>query len=346
MLGFIEKSQARSSIPSWVGQLVSIGAAWPSSLDHDRRIALLTMPSDSPAVGLLALGALIADLKDISATDLVGHYSNLLKYAKQHANHCSVCTNRCNPNIVRCGYLSEADGRLRKVGGSDKRYMIRFSPESEEIYWELPGRGKNGPIRSPITPSNAINYYPSSGFSPSSGLQGLGINPLPYTELLPDNRNYLEDNLRTSFSGLCIASHSQGAATTKAMLESYKFIINEARYNISDLLRVAAWIPRDKPSRCQLYNTRTGKLDKPDLPPRVVITHGDNAFLAIISNRTFQHSHIIGVINRSHDRDRLDNTALKLSALHQWYRRDTALEEQLDNDVPGIELLVLRRGRE
>jgi hypothetical protein len=109
-------------IPQWARFLIQFGYRWPMASPGRRRIALVSMPCDSAAAGLIALGALIRDLGNDTATNVNGHYEALLRYARQYLRSCHKCEVRCHPEERRCGYMHEATGLLRDKNG--KRYRI------------------------------------------------------------------------------------------------------------------------------------------------------------------------------------------------------------------------------
>ena len=110
---FSEANQEWQVVPRWVTFLIRLGYNWPCGVLGQRRIALISMPCDSAAAGLIALGALIRDLGNPNANDVDGHYDALLRYARQYLGYCRDCTMRCQPELKGCGYAAEVTGLVR-----------------------------------------------------------------------------------------------------------------------------------------------------------------------------------------------------------------------------------------
>ena len=86
---FSDSSEEFSQFPDWVNFLIKFGFRWPAGESKKRRIALVSMPCDSPAAGLISLGALIRDLKNPKANAFDGHVVSIRHYAEQYLNYCN-----------------------------------------------------------------------------------------------------------------------------------------------------------------------------------------------------------------------------------------------------------------
>jgi hypothetical protein len=64
MLLFSEYGHKWQALPDWVEFLIHFGYRWHRNNLQQRRIALISMPCDSAAAGLISLGALIRDLEN------------------------------------------------------------------------------------------------------------------------------------------------------------------------------------------------------------------------------------------------------------------------------------------
>src|SRR5688500_2530714 len=97
---FSEGHQEWRGIPAWVHFLTQFGYGWPSGSSRPKRIALVSMPCDSAAAGLITLGALVRDLEhpiDVQ-NDVGAHHERLLGFAQQYLNSCRRCEMRCHPD--------------------------------------------------------------------------------------------------------------------------------------------------------------------------------------------------------------------------------------------------------
>ena len=89
------------------------------------------MPCDSPAAGLISLGALIRDLKNPRANAFHGHAESIKRYAEQFLGHCKDCQfDPCNPELKNCGYIKESTGFLRHK--NKKKYRISERTKLED----------------------------------------------------------------------------------------------------------------------------------------------------------------------------------------------------------------------
>lgn len=79
---FSEAQTQWRSIPDWASCLIEFGYAWMGQPRDSRMIAVISMPSDSAAAGLVALGAMRRCLELENANDTNSHYEKLLELAK------------------------------------------------------------------------------------------------------------------------------------------------------------------------------------------------------------------------------------------------------------------------
>src|SRR5262249_19260706 len=159
-----------------------------------RRIALVSMPCDSPAAYLIGLGSLIRDLGSPAATNVSGHYDALLRHARQYLNHCRSCESRCSPDLKGCGYAAEASGLLRDKDG--KVYEISSSTDFK--FKKMVVVIRNGTWQ--VWPQRALDLQikgqPPARLTHSTG----ALAQEPYVAIVP-GAEIVSANLRESFSG-------------------------------------------------------------------------------------------------------------------------------------------------
>ncbi len=80
---FSEGQDSWRSIPEWVSFLIEFGFAWLTEPHSVRRVAVVSMPSDSAAAGLITLGAMRKCLELEDATDAGSHHARLTQLARQ-----------------------------------------------------------------------------------------------------------------------------------------------------------------------------------------------------------------------------------------------------------------------
>ena len=97
------------------------------------------MPCDSPAAGLITLGAMVSDLENSESNDVTGHYEGLLRYAEQFLLSCKHCKLKsCNPAKKGCGYTTKATGKLKNIKKIYARKSFKVSDRTEvrkKILW-------------------------------------------------------------------------------------------------------------------------------------------------------------------------------------------------------------------
>jgi hypothetical protein len=329
---FLEADEEWQAIPSWVAFLIRLGYGWPSRVSGRRRIAVVSMPCDSAGVGLIALGALVRDLGNPTANDLDQHYDRILKNGRQYLDSCRNCEVRCRPEEKDCGYTSEATGRLRHRGRTvytiaaadlrSRRFLV-VRPDLD--WWPNPSRALEWQIDGE-PPTRAYN---DQGTLAQAAYVGL-----------VEGATFFSDNLRRSFSGLCLASKVAGASATLDACAAIRFRSRYGDQRLSDLL--TAWSPRNSVSRIALFNSRTEELNRSSAPA-LIVADGDGAFLKIVGRTRFQHSDVIGVIHRALERDRLEDVGNKMASLRQWYTDDHELLRLLPALPRGITVSILQR---
>ena len=357
---FSDSSEEFSQFPDWVNFLISLGFRWPSGETRKRRIALISMPCDSPAAGLISLGALIRDLENPKANAFDGHVVSIRHYAEQYLDYCKDCQiTPCNPELKNCGYVKESTGQLKH--NNKKKYRIsertrlktNQNPETSKQFLEfhtdnswLYVEQKNHPV--PIESFEErdthwslkkkciLNWHihdePPTYIDTT---EGEDLSERVYTQIIKDG-NIFQDNLKRSFSGLCLAGRSAGEAKIKELCETIK--IGDSR--LSELLTIQNWSSSNPISRITFFNSRTEKPDRRVNNTSLVVADGDDCFLKILRRSEFQSSDIVGVIHRTTSREKLEEVGNKLSELKQWYRNDTEILEIFESVPYGISINI------
>lgn len=336
---FSENNQEWNPVPSWVKFLIQFGFHWHGNVLEQRRIALVSMPCDSAAAGLIALGAIISDLGNPEANDIAGHYNALLRYARQYLEYCSNCTHPCHPNKMRCGHTVRATGWVRNwCERPIKRYKIseRTNLTEKSLWYSYKGgvRWQN--------PKLSIDWQIDGEPPPRLDDHEGVLEDEIYTHII-DSAKVIPDNLRKSFSGLCLAGRVSGKAATYNASASVRFRIKEIEYRLPELLTVYGWSTPGSVSRMSFFNSRTERFDRNTSAISLVVTDGDKSFIKVLGQTEFQRTDVIGVISRVLSRDDLEAVGNRIQGLRQWYTDD---EESLDrfSSVPrGIGVKILKR---
>jgi len=333
-----ECSQTWRPMPAWAKYLIQLGFSWPNDESPYRRIVVISMPCDSAAAGLVSLGALVRDLTNPKTNDLEAHYAALARFARQYVECCKDCKVRCEPAVRKCGYASEAKGQLRSRDG--KRYQVLST--THDTPWGEAISCKSDREERQLLSQNAAGWKIDGEpwVQPDGGNARL-IDDL-YSAFIKDAHPF-PDNLTRSFAGLCLAGRAGGKAATREIFDSMRLRINEQECSLSKILTVRGWADPETISRICFFNTRTEQFDRYGYTPSLAIADGDASFLALISNRQFQRSDVIGVIHRTIERNRLDAVGHCLASLKQWYDDDLEVLQQLPPLPRGVTASVLRK---
>jgi hypothetical protein len=338
MLLFSENDQNWQPAPSWVEFLIKFGYRWHRNNLQQRRIALISMPCDSAAAGLISLGALIRDLESPNSNDIDGHYNALLRYAQQYLKNCRFCTS-CQPDEMKCDYTKRATGWIRDWHcNPSKRYII--SEQTDLIKRRLLLSYKGGIIEK--IPKYATDWQIDNEPPPqlSTG-QGILDGKL-YAGIIDDIR-LNQNNLKMSYSGLCFAGRVGGESLSREICASIKFCFDDSKYNLSDLLTVNGWSSTVSVSRMSFFNSRTEHFDRYSSEVSLVIADNDKALLKIFGQSQFQRSDLIGVIHRTIDHTDLEAVGERINALRQWYTDDSEMLADLPPIPRGINIMMLKR---
>lgn len=334
---FSDSNQPWRTIPHWVDFLIKFGFEWPNITGRVRRIALMSMPCDSAAAGLITLGSVLRDLGNSAANDIDGHYDALLAYAKQYLRDCKPCgLLRCAPDEKRCGHYKEAHGRLRSAT-YPRAVTISDATDFEErqLAW------KEGNVVTRPTVNGALQWHidgePPNQLHTDSG----ALSALPYTAL-SNSAQIVPKNLRRSYSGLVLSGRTAGALPTREIYASLRFRVGSTEYRLDDLLTVFGWA-NSSVSRVVFYNPRTEQMDRGGITPTLVVADGGDSFLKVASSSRFQRSDIVGVIHRTMERERLEALGEKMAALRQWYVQDEDMLCGLPALPHGVSVSIVRR---
>jgi hypothetical protein len=339
---FSETDQPWRPIPEWVNYLIQFGYQWPAAEPSMKRIALISMPCDSAAAGLITLGAMIRDLGNATASNVNGHYGYLLKYAKQFLGACSRCDlHPCQPEKKGCGYVKRADGKMRSSQFANRSLTIsnRTDFEANQLALEYP-RAHDGPGVWQPSPAAAATVHICGEPPPVLGASNGALAPEPYSYLI-DGVNIQHQNLSRSYSGLCLAGRASGENTSRDTYATLRFCDAEKTYRLDEMLTVSGWSGAAV-SRVLFYNSRIEEADRYAFSPELVVADGDAAFLKAAGRTEFQHSDLLGVIHRVMEREKLETIGNKMAEWRQWYEPD--LEFEAHHPPPyGIGLSILKK---
>jgi len=306
--------------PAWVAFLIRLGFEVARRVGSKRRVALVSMPCDSPGAALVALGALRWRLSQPNANEMHSHLERIRKTAHQGGTDVFL-----RHDIHRGRFVFD---RVDAGGTVWVRQHL--------------GRGArtSSPLRMAILPERSTSWT-FEGAPPPVLLDGVELpHRAIYGKIVSDGDDLLDVNLQRSDSGVCLAGRTVGAEATRAAASSIRFSHEDRSVGLDQLLTVHGWLPNTV-SRVSYFNSRTGRHDRPGNLPLVVAADGDQSFLMTWDKESFRGSDLVGVMHRTIERERLEAIETKLAQLRQWYVADTAVHEAIGVPPYGISFVSL-----
>lgn len=318
-MDFSEANSEWRGVPDWASFLIELGFAWLAMPRSSRRIVLVSMPSDSAAAGLIALGVMRRCLESEDANDTSSHYEKLLVLAKERTEGVMLRSNEWNGIFAFDGIDRDGVPWVKQIKSKTRR-------------------------RINISRSSALNWR-IDGEPPVVLMSGQQVpHAQLYAHLVTRGSEIRLSNLSESYSQVCLAGRGTGEVPTKGSMETIRFREDGVEADLSQLLTVQSWMPGTI-SRVIFYNSRTEAFDRQSGKPQVVIADGDTSFLKVIDMTDFLESDVIGVIHRTMERARLEAVGTKMENLRQWYGLDGSILDRLPRRPLGIGISVLRRSQ-
>lgn len=306
---YSERNGTWQDIPYWADFLVKFGFCWPERTTECRRVALVSMPCDSPAAGLVTLGAMRKLLENHRANDINQHFIRLQngtdRFFRQKNNR----------------------GRYRFDHADANGFWVVLVPQKRDTRWN-------------IHKNNACDWH----FDDEPLVEVIAGNQLPYGSIYRDLINQGGEvqvtNLRHSHSGICLAGRVMGETKTREIMADFQLKSDRSvPVGLDQLLTVHGW-SHTHISRVSFFNARTKKRDRETTPPCIVVADGDGAFLTALDYQLFSNSDIIATIDRTLERDRLEAVTQKMASMSQWYVREEKLPEELPHVPKGISVAI------
>jgi hypothetical protein len=325
---FSEAGSSWGPVPRWVQFLIEYGFGRAGDITDNpspRRISIISMPCESAAAGLVALGAVRQRLALDGAHDCAAHFQRIERLARERATHATLRHNALTGRFTVEG--------LDPSGVVWVRRELARTPRTAS---------RSGPPRITILPATAAQWY----FEGEPRVQELPGAELEYAELYRDLIDsappVAAPNLARSDSALCLAGRVAGESASRGILASIRFKIGDCVSELDALLTVQRWSLRTTISRITFFNSRTSEFDRRVGPPRLVVTDGDAAFLKAIDAAEFRESDVIGVIHRALERDRLEAIGVRMAGMAQWYAADFELLRRMPPAPRGITISTVR----
>jgi hypothetical protein len=235
--------------------------------------------------------------------------------------------------------MSEASGWICKWKKKrTKRYIVSECTDlNKGDIWFFGDGGNHW-----LNPRYATDWW-IEGEPPPQLIDNTGALPERVYADIVGSALIVPENLRRSFSGLCLAGRALGKAATRDSYASVRLRVGDTEYGLPELLTVYRWHQYGSISRISFFNARTQQIDRSGYAPALVVADGDASFLRVLDRLEFQRSDVIGIIHRSIERDNLEAVGNRILNLQQWYVEDGELMTQLSAMPKGISVAVLRR---
>jgi hypothetical protein len=328
-------SPARPLVP-WMRWFLDVGFQWTSQ-DRDvpgRRVTVLSMPADSPAAGMVALGALVGEMSRPDANEIHAHFQSLLRNAQQYLHHCRDCGTSCRPENVGCGFLSRATEKIRSAKGSGifEIHNVGIDAARGPFIHVQTRRGGATCLLS-LFEASAPNYQVPGEPPYLVGTVAGSLSREPYAAIFPQ-ASILAPNLASSHAGVCLAGRPAGMHATRAGLDAVRFHVGGRAIALSELLSISDWAPRNTVSRMTYFSTgRICRMDRRAPSPALVVADGDASLLEVLSRSEFRSSNVIGIVHRCSERAAQEELWQRLDDLQQWYSAQP-VQACLDQEPP------------
>lgn len=316
---FSEGGSPQRNMPEWVQGMLRIGLDWPAGAGGPRRIGIVSMPCDSAAFGLIALGIMIRDLGRVEATDIHLHHQRVVDYARRYVAQQS--SSEEIPNSQRLSGIlkwvpkepSKKPTKYQVVGltgGPDYRVKVRQLQAKSKLNGSEPAT-----VEFSIHKTQRLAIEGAS--IPEVRIADLGISSEGYQALV-SGLHIEHSNLRQSYTGLCIAGRVEGERATRSILEQVAFHLNDGRHGVDELLQVEGWTD-GVVGRVRFVNMRGVKEElRIDNAPDVIVVDGLKAFTRVITNPELRSSDVVMVYHRAVDRELLEELGSHLDNLQKY----------------------------
>ena len=231
---FSEANIPWRNVPDWASFLIEFGFGWMATHCALRRIALVSMPSDSAAAGMITLGVMRKCMELDDANDVGAHHQRLLELARSRPNDVVLRHFKRSGQFVFCGFDSQGDPIVR-----NPKTMQQFNiPRSMAMNWRIDGEAPVAIIEG--------QQLPNADF---------------YAHLVEEGGTIKASNLLESHSDVCLAGRVTGDEPTRGWMANIRFRQNGCEADLSQLLTVQRWMPGTI-SRVMFYNARTEAFDR------------------------------------------------------------------------------------
>lgn len=341
---YFESTALYENLPSWAAAVLGLGYRWARTGGAPRRIGLLSMPCDSEAAGLIALGALRRDLESRNVNYEEAYFEVLLRACRERAAPQKSRFQTTDEHLWDVRNTTEGT-RWRFAGHSDDQGFITL--KSTTYRPEIRRKGKvianpNSACTSFIFRRNALNWQLRNGSLPQLPAGGTALASSVYNAIPGCCGTVWEANLSQSHDGLVLVG--RGAARESVYMRKFiesGFALGEKRYSLAELLT----LHHDDQNRIRRLRFLNEQAHQDDTlhAVQLVVADGISGLLQAID--LFPFSDIIGICNRDAPPEAVRQLRERLSEISRYYS-DTDPGSVLTEQLPAKILLRLLQRRE
>jgi len=329
---YSEAGKSFDYIPQWVVNLITFGYRWKESTPDDkRRIGIISMPCESAAAAMVALGALRKDLEDGNANNLDGHFDYLKKLRD------SLTVEEKDESI-----LIDNDGFFWKFENDSSNEEIRIKPANYKEYIKRKGRiipNPNGPPSKILFSHNSYKVRLKTDPIVEVNDQGKTLSKDDYKLVPACMGKMIEDNLSKSYQGLLFVGKASGKDSQYVRnLYDIHFKDNNSSVSLGKLLTLHH---NNETPIARLKFCNNSELKNQSQGHYLVVADGVNAFCD--SLQFFKQSDVIGVCARDSSVESAENLLNEIAKKQRYYtdQNNSAMSELSSKSV-SIRILEKR----
>lgn len=334
---FFEENTIWDKFPHWVRISIDLGYKWRMSTQDKRRITFISMPCDTPTAGLIALGAIRADLSNSEANNTDGHFKSIIQACTESLNkRTSDITDNQNerPWDIRntqddtTWLFAECNSHAGIVYVKDSGYRPFVKRKGKKV------ANPSGQCTSSIFPHNALRWQLKDHPLPvAESNSQFPLDKELYNDLGRFDSEILDTNLYTSYDGIILVTKSASEHSNyMKKLALTGFIRNDNSYVLPELLTISS---DQKHHLMRLRVISETKLEpETHAHSKLIIADGVNAFINAESK--YPASDIIAILNRSGSPDSLEQLKDWVTSKERYYsksRQNDLSEESIPKEI-------------
>lgn len=339
---YFEGNRVYDNAPFWVEAMFNIGYRWLEKKNGVRRIGLLSVPCESEAAGLVALGAFRRDLESATANHIDSYFELLARSCREHLEALKRESAESEKSISDVRNVLD-NTRWRFATDNSSFDKIALEDSRHRPFIKRGGKlicNPNGTCRRYITRESALDWQLYNFPLPQIPSGGSALALLAYSALPFCNGQILDVNLCRSYDGLVLIG--QGAARDSNYMQKYYsagFVSGNRQHPLGELLTLHhsenIYIRRLRFENERTLDQGAGHYAK------LIVADGISALLC--AEQMFPACDIIGVCNR-------DASVESIFQLKNWlnekmrYYADADTSHGVLGEMPiGMLLRVLQR---